>query len=218
MDAPARTGRVRLHAAGSERLTNLLGVLADAGRNWSRDEAVLTSGVVTVDEHSATFEDTPAHQGHTVGAPPPRWRWLQCNGFADDSVAVETLNLDGTHSVCLRQGGEAYPLNRLSHVLRGNETLHADVGDDRGEWRIRARGEGVELTVTVGADPTHWQPMAYCTPDESLRYNAHCSVPDVTLTYRLGREGPGTLESGAGRAEWVGSVPHVSAEYRPAWD
>jgi hypothetical protein len=76
----------------------------------------------------------------------------------------------------------------------------------------------VELTATVRADPEGWQTVAYCAPDETLRYNAHCSVSDVTLTYRLDGADPVTVESPAGRAEWVGSDPPISGEYRPSWD
>lgn len=199
----------------SQRLTDILGVVVDAGKHWSRNESVLTSGSVTVENHTVEFEDAPGHQGHTVGTyPPERWRWVQCNGFEDPSISVEALDLDGTLSVCFRHGGDVYPLNRLSHVLWNNRTLRDDVG----HWRFRAAGEGVEVTVTVRADTDHWQTVAYCAPDESLRYNAHCSVSDVTLTYQFDGEEPVTVESPAGRAEWVGSDPPISGEYRPSWD
>jgi hypothetical protein len=199
----------------SQRLTSLLGVLADAGKHWSRNESVLTSGTVTVGDHTVEFDEAPGHQGHTVGTDPPeRWRWVQCNGFEDHAVSLEALDLDGTLSVLFRRGEEVYPLNRVGHVLRNNRTLRDDVG----HWRFRASGEGVEVTATVRADPAHWQTVAYCAPDETLRYNAHCSVSDVTLTYEVDEEGPVTVESPAGRAEWVGSEPPISGEYRPAWD
>ncbi|MFC7226464.1 tocopherol cyclase family protein [Salinirubellus salinus] len=199
----------------SQTLTALLGALVDAGSHWSRNESVLTSGTVTVGDHTVAFDEAPGHQGHTVGTyPPERWRWVQCNGFEDPALSLEALDLDGTLSVLFRRGDEVYPLNRLVHVLRNNRTLRDDVG----HWRFRASGEGVELTATVRADPAHWQPVAYCAPDETLRYNAHCSVSDVTLTYEVADEGPVTVESPAGRAEWVGSEPPISGEYRPAWD
>jgi hypothetical protein len=199
----------------SQRLTALLGVLADAGEHWSRNESVLTSGTVTVGDRTVTFEDAPGHQGHTVGTyPPERWRWVQCNGFEDESVAVEALDLDGTLSVCFRHADDVYPLNRVAHVLRNNQTLRDDVG----HWRFRASGEGVEVTATVRADPDHWQTVAYCAPDETLRYNAHCSVSDVTLTYRFDGAEPVTVRSPAGRAEWVGSEPPISGTYPPSWD
>jgi len=67
-------------------------------------------------------------------------------------------------------------------------------------------------------EPDPVDQVAYCTPDESLRYNAHCSVSDVTLTYRLEGEAAVTVESPAGRAEWVGSEPPISGTYRPSWD
>lgn len=92
-------------------------------------------------------------------------------------------------------------------------------------WSTTGRTRSRSISVTVGDHtvefedaPGHWQPVAYCAPDESLRYNVHCSVSDVTLTYRLDGEDPVTVESLAGRAEWVGSDPTVSGEYRPPWD
>jgi hypothetical protein len=55
-------------------------------------------------------------------------------------------------------------------------------------------------------------------PDELLRYNAHCSLADVTLTYTVDGGDPVTLESSAGRAEWVGAEPPLPGyDYPPEW-
>lgn len=202
----------------SERLTDFLYRFAGSGRHWSRNEGVRVDGEVTVDGRTVEFADAPAHQGHTLGADPPeRWTWVQCNAFEDPSVAVECLDLDGTLSMCLRRDGEVHALNRLKHVVgpKSNTTEH----DEPGFWRFSGSGEGVELRVTVRApEDVKWQTVSYMAPDESLRYNAHCSLADVTLTYTVDGEEPVTLESSAGRAEWVGAEPPLEGyAYPPEW-
>ncbi len=198
----------------SRRLTDLLSTVAGTGKHWSRNEALRVDGEVTVGDRTVAFDGAPGHQGHTLGSSPPdTWRWVQCNGFDDESVVLEALHLDGSLSVCLRRDGEVHPLNRVQHVLLNNRTEVDEVG----RWRFRAAGEGVELTATVEADPDHWQLATYCTPDDSLRYNAHCSVSSVELTV-VDDGGETVYESDAGRAEWVGTEPPVEGDYRPNWD
>lgn len=198
----------------SRRLTDLLSTLAGTGKHWSRNEAVRVDGSVTVGDRTVEFDDAPGHQGHTLGSDPPEsWTWVQCNGFDDESVVLEALNLDGNLSVCLRRDGAIHPLNRVTHVLLNNRTERDEVGD----WRFHAAGEGIELTASVRADPDRYQLVTYCVPDDSLRYNAHCSVSSVELTVEAdGVER--SYESDAARAEWVGTEPPVAGEYGPTWD
>ncbi|WP_255196827.1 hypothetical protein [Halorarius litoreus] len=201
----------------SQRLTDFLYRVAGTGKHWSRNEAVRVSGEVTVGDRTLTFDDVPGHQGHTLGAsPPPTWTWVQCNGFDDPSLSLECLNLDGTLSMCLRRDGVVHELNRLHHVVgpRANRNERLEPG----HWRFTGTGDGVQLTAEVVADPDHWQQVAYMTPDDTLRYNAHCSVSEVTLRYRVDGEQKVQATSEAGRAEWVDTTKPVSGEYQPAWD
>lgn len=201
----------------SARLTDLLYRVADSGKHWSRNEAIRVDGEVTVGDRTVSFDGVPGHQGHTLGAAPPaRWTWLQCNGFEDESVAIECLNLEGTISTCLRRDGAVHELNRLRDVVGpwASRTDHVEPG----RWQFSAAGEGVELTATVEADADHWQRVAYMTPDDTPRYNAHCSVSSVTLTYRVDGGPERTLESDAGRAEWVDTEKPVPGDYRPTWE
>jgi hypothetical protein len=201
----------------SQRLTDLLYRVAGTGKHWSRNEAVRVDGEVTVGDRTLTFEDAPGHQGHTLGAsPPPRWTWVQCNGFDDPSLSLECLNLDGTLSMCLRRDGVVHELNRLRDVVgpwaNQNERLEA------GLWRFSGAGDGVVLSVDVVADPDHWQRVAYMTPDDSLRYNAHCSISEVTLRYQVDGQREQYATSHTGRAEWVDTTKPIPGEYRPTWE
>jgi len=203
----------------SQRLTDLLSAVADTGKHWSRNEAVSVSGEVTVGDRTMKLDGAPGHQGHTMsGASPPEdWTWVQCNAFEeDDSAVLEALRLDDNLSLCFRVDGEAYPLNRLMHVLPLSPSANRIDHDEVGHWRFRGSGEGVDLQATVEADPDHWQTVSYKVPDGSLRYNAHCSVSSLTLTYSLGGE-TRTLTSDAARAEWVSSDPPLEADYPPEW-
>jgi hypothetical protein len=202
----------------SERLTDLLARTVGTGKHWSANEAVRMDGEVTVGDRTVAFEDAPGHQGHTLGTSPPEsWTWIQCNDFEDRSVVLEALDIDGTLSVCLRRDGQVHALNRLKHVVGpgANRTEH----DEPGFWRFAGSGEGVDLRVTVRApEDVKWQTVSYMAPDESLRYNAHCSLADVTLTYTVDGGDPVTLESSAGRAEWVGAEPPLPGyDYPPEW-
>jgi len=204
----------------SQRLTNLLSRTIGTGKHWSRNESVFMTGEVTVGDRTIDFEDAPGHQGHTVSSlsPPEDWTWVQCNDFAEDESAVlEALRLDDKLSLCLRVGGEVYPLNRLKHVLSRSPSANELVRDEVGHWRFRGTGEGVELEATVDAPDDRWQTVTYMVPDDSLRYNAHCSLSDVTVTYTANGDTQ-TLTSGAGRAEWVSTAPPVDGEYRPEWE
>lgn len=204
----------------SERLTDLLSRTVGTGKHWSRNESVAMSGEVTVGGRTVELDDAPGHQGHTVSgaSPPETWTWVLCNDFAEDESAVlEALRLDGTLSLCLRVGGEVYPLNRLKHVLPVGPAANRVDRDEVGHWRFRGSGEGVELQATVEADPGHYQRVAYLVPDGSYRYNAHCSVSKLTLTYRIDGGEARTITSDAARAEWVDTEPPVGGDYRPSW-
>lgn len=204
----------------SQRLTNLLYRTIGTGKHWSRNGSVFMSGEVTVGDRTIDFSDAPGHQGHTVTqvTPPDSWTWVQCNDFAeDDSAVLEALRLDDKLSLCFRIDGEVYPLNRIQHVLpqspKSNETEHDEVGN----WRFKGSGEGIELRVTVESPDDCWQHVAYKVPDDTLRYNAHCSLSNLTMTYSRDGEGMKTLTSDAARAEWVEPTPPQEGEYLPEW-
>ena len=203
----------------SEKLTDLLSKTIGTGKHWSRNESVFMTGEVTVGDRTVELEDSPGHQGHTLSSnPPDEWTWVQCNDFAeDDSAVLEALRLDDKLSLCFRIDGNVYPLNRLKHVIPQSPSANRVDHDEPGHWRFRGAGEGVELQVTVESDPSHWQRVAYMVPDDTLRYNAHCSISDVTLTYAVDGGPATTLTSDAGRAEWVNTTPPVDGEYRPTW-
>jgi hypothetical protein len=205
----------------SERLTDLLSKTVGTGKHWSRNEAVAMTGEVTVGDRTVELEGAPGHQGHTVSgaSPPAEWTWVQCNAFEeDDSAVLEALRLDDKLSLGLRVDGEVYPLNRLKHVLPKHPSSNRVDHEEVGHWRFSGSGEGVELQATVEADPDHWQRVAYMVPDGSLRYNAHCSISALTLTYSVDGGDPRTIHSDAARAEWVDTEPPIEGEYRPEWD
>lgn len=203
----------------SEKLTNLLSRTVGTGKHWSRNESVFMSGELTVGDRTIDLEDAPGHQGHTLSSnPPDAWTWVQCNEFDEEESAVlEALRLDDKLSLCFRVDGEVYPLNRLKHVLPQLPSANRVDHDEPGHWRFRGEGEGIELQATVEADPDHWQTVAYMVPDDTVRYNAHCSVSDVTVTYATEGGEARTISSDAARAEWVGLEPPVEGEYRPDW-
>ena len=204
----------------SETLTDVLARTVDTGRHWSRNQSVSMSGEVTVGDRTLALEDAPGHQGHTVSAAPPEsWSWVQCNDFAEEDAAVlEALRLGRALTICLRIDGEIYPLNRLKYVVPYGPSANRTDHDEPGHWRFRGAGEGIELQATVEADPDHWHRVAYLLPDDSLRYNAHCSLSRLTLTYRRNGEDARTITSDAARAEWVDVDPPVGGPYRPSWD
>jgi hypothetical protein len=203
----------------SQRLTDLLSRTVGTGKHWSRNESVFMDGTVSVGGRTIDFADAPGHQGHTVSSlsPPAEWTWVQCNDFAEDESAVlEALRLDDKLSLCFRVGGEVYPLNRLQHVHPLSPTANELERDEVGHWRFAGAGEGIELEATVESPEGCWQTVSYKVPDDSLRYNAHCSLSAVTVTYTKGGE-TRTLTSDAGRAEWVSTEPPIEGEYRPDW-
>lgn len=204
----------------SQRLTNVLSRAVGTGKHWSRNESVSMSGEISVGDRTVELEDAPGHQGHTVSgaSPPEEWTWVQCNGFEADDTVLEALRLDDKLSLCLRVGREVYPLNRLKHVLPASPSANRIDHDEVGHWRFSGSGEGVELQATVEADPDHWQRVAYLVPDGSVRYNAHCSVSELTLTYSVDGGEPRTITSDAARAEWVDTRPPVDGEYEPDWE
>lgn len=204
----------------SQLLTDLLSRAIGTGKHWSRNESVFMSGEVTVGDRSIDLSNAPGHQGHTVSfsSPPEDWTWVQCNDFEEnDSAVLEALRLDDKLSVCFRIDGEAYPLNRVHHIHPLSPRANSIEHDEVGNWRFSAAGEGIDLSVEVES-PDHWQYVTYKVPDDSLRYNAHCSLSDVTVTYSRDGESPTTLTSSAGRAEWVSDRPPREGEYAPDWD
>jgi hypothetical protein len=205
----------------SERLTNILYRTAGTGKHWSRNGSVYMSGEFSVGDRTVELEEAPGHQGHTVTqlTPPDSWTWVQCNDFQEhDSAVLEALRLDEKLSMCLRLDGEVYALNRVKDVLPAspwaNETEHEEIGT----WRFRGADDSVELRATVEADPDRFQHVTYKVPDDSLRYNAHCSLSDITVTYS--REGGAmrTLTSDTARVEWVEPSPPREATYPPEWE
>ena len=205
----------------SETLTDVLSSVVGTGKHWSRNQSVAMTGEVTVGDRTIELEDAPGHQGHTVSSksPPETWTWVQCNDFdEDDSAVLEALRLDEKLSLCFRVDGEVYALNRVKDVLpvgpAANEVQHDAVG----HWRFRGEGEGLELKATVEAPDEHWQTVAYMTPADTLRYNAHCSLAAVTVTYSVDGDEAETLKSDAARAEWVSTEPPVEGRYEPEWE
>ncbi|PSQ43816.1 hypothetical protein BRD14_02495 [Halobacteriales archaeon SW_5_68_122] len=205
----------------SETLTDLLSAALGTGKHWSRNESVSMSGEVTVGDRTVELEDAPGHQGHTVSSttPPEQWTWVQCNDFEeDDSAVLEALRLDDKLSLCFRVDGEVYPLNRLPDVLPASPSANVVEHDEVGHWRFRGEGEGIELQATVESPDDHWQTVSYMVPDDGLRYNAHCSLSTVTVTYSVD-DGPArNITSDAARAEWVSDEPPIKGEYEPKWE
>ncbi len=204
----------------SRNLTDLLYRVAGTGKHWSRNQSVAMTGEVSVGDRTIHLDDAPGHQGHTVTqvTPPDDWTWVQCNDFAEnDSAVLEALRLDDTLSVCLRIDGDVYPLNRLHHVHPLSPLANSVEHDEVGTWQFGAAGEGVELRATVEADPDCWQHVTYRVPDDTLRYNAHCSLASLTVTYSRDGGGTRTLTSDTARVEWVGTEPPRDGEYRPDW-
>ena len=205
----------------SETLTDLLSAVLGTGKHWSRNESVAMSGEITVGDRTVELEDAPGHQGHTVSSttPPEQWTWVQCNDFEeDDSAVLEALRLDDKLSLCFRVDGEVYPLNRLRDVLPASPSANVVEHDEVGHWRFRGEGEGLELQVTVESPDDHWQTVSYMVPDDGLRYNAHCSLSTVTVTYSVD-DGPArTITSDTARAEWVNDEPPIEGGYEPEWE
>ena len=196
----------------SETLTDLLSAVLGTGKHWSRNESVAMSGEITVGDRTVELEDAPGHQGHTVSSttPPEQWTWVQCNDFEeDDSAVLEALRLDDKLSLCFRVDGEVYPLNRLRDVLSASPSANVVEHDEVGHWRFRGEGEGLELQVTVESPDDHWQTVSYMVPDDGLRYNAHCSLSTVTVTYSVDGGPATTITSDAARAEWVSGEPSI---------
>jgi hypothetical protein len=204
----------------SEWLTSAAVSLLGTGRHWSANQTTRATGSMTVGGETVTFDDAPAHQGHTVGRDiATDWQWLHCNSFTDGELAIEALRTRGRTSICLRRGqtGDRFRLNRLHHVVGplANETT--DVAP--GRWTFSGRGDGVELHATVEADTDHWQRVSYRAPDGSLRYVAHCSLSGLELSYRVaGAQGWRTVESDRARAEWAETSPPVEGHYPPFAD
>lgn len=205
----------------SQKLTNLLSKTIGTGKHWSRNESVFMSGEVTVGGRTIDLEDAPGHQGHTVSSlsPPEDWTWVQCNDFAEEPSAVlEALRLDDKLSVCIRIDGEVYPLNRVTHIHPASPGGNSIDHDEVGNWRFSGSGEGIEYEAEIESPADCWQTVAYKVPDDSLRYNAHCSLSSVTLTVETEDGTVRTMTSDAGRAEWVSTDPPMDGEYEPDWN
>lgn len=207
-DAPAFT------PLRSARLMDALARLG-SGQHWSANQSVSMEGTVRVGDQRIDFEDAPGHQGHTVSTnPPERVAWLHCNAFPDEDVALEALNVGGTVAICLRRDGTVHQLNRLRDLVGpwGNRTIEIEPGI----WAFRGTGDEVSVEVRVEADTDHWQRVAYRAPDDSYRYNAHCSLSDVELSFEADGD-ERTLRSNQGRAEWVTAEKPIPGDYRPTW-
>jgi len=205
----------------SERLTDLLSLVLGTGKHWSRNQSVYMSGEISVGDRTIELDDAPGHQGHTVSAtnPPEEWTWVQCNDFAeDDSAVLEALRLDDKLSLCFRVDGEVYPLNRVKDVVPFSPSANGIDHDEVGHWRFRGEGEGIELQATVEAPPDHWQTVSYMVPDDTLRYNAHCSLSNLTVTYSTDGGPVRTVTSDTARAEWVSEEPPIDGDYEPKWE
>ncbi|MFB6180110.1 MAG: hypothetical protein ABEI77_10355 [Halorientalis sp.] len=200
-------------------LTDLASRVLGTGHHWSVNQSVRVSGTITVGDERIEVSNGTGHQGHTVGrSTPDRWHWVHCNGFGDDHLAVEALDLDGTLSVCLRTAERTHQLNRVSHLA--GPFSNRTVDSSPGTWTFLGRGDGAQVRCRVAADSAHWQRAAYRCPDDSRRYNAHCSLSYVELEYRT-NDADGWSDwqqatSDTGRAEWVDSEPPIDGQYLPA--
>jgi len=200
----------------------------ETGDHWSANQSVEMTGKVKAGDQTYEFEDSPGHQGHTVGtAAPPSWSWTHANSFGDESVVVEALEFAGMVTVCFRHGGEGgdddgdgdsdrmYALNTMDQILEGNESAE----NEPGKWIFEGVNEDVNVRVEVDVDETDggaWKKAAYLTPDDTVRYVAHASVADVRVVYET-EEDTGSAETDAGRVEWAGKSPPVgdADEYAP---
>lgn len=206
----------------SRAVTDLASKFLGTGKHWSVNQSVRVSGTIRVGDEEFELTDAPGHQGHTVGkTPPDRWRWVHCNDFGVDGLAIEALDLGGKLSICLRTPDGPYLLNRLVDLVGpwANQTIEASPG----VWEFKTTGEQAQIQCRMEADPDHWQRVAYKCPDGSLRYNAHCSVTRLLLRCRTWESGGWTqwpdAKSTTARAEWVDIAPPVPGEYGPDdWD
>jgi hypothetical protein len=202
----------------SRRLTDLAVRLLGTGRHWSANQSIRVDGSVTVGDETLTLTDAPGHQGHTVGtSAPDGWQWVHCNAFPESDLSIEALRTRGRTSIFVREGEEAYRLNRLRHVVGpfANSCRRASAGS----LQFTGSGDGIQLDASVSVDPAHWQLAAYRAPDDSTRYVAHCSLSTIELRYRT-RANRGwsdwqTVESDRARAEWADTEPPVDGTYRP---
>jgi hypothetical protein len=55
-------------------------------------------------------------------------------------------------------------------------------------------------------------------PDDSVRYNAHCSLSNIRVEYAIDGGETVVLTSDAGRSEWVDDTPPIAGQYRPSWE
>lgn len=178
-----------------------------SGVHWGANQSVRMDGEVAVGDREITFESAPGHQGHTAGASAPdEWTWVHCNDFADADVSVEVLSMDTLTPALLRRDDEIHALNGDLEVFNAVETSH----NEPGLWELAAEEASPAWSARVVAAPDHWQLVSYLTPDSSLRYNAHCSLADITLEI----DGE-TLHSSRARVEWVRTEPPVPGSYPP---
>lgn len=176
------------------------------GVHWSANQSVSMAGAVTVGGRTIRFEDAPGHQGHTAGVSvPDDWTWLHCNDFGSD-ISLEVLSMETLTPGCLRLPDETHLINGDMEVFNAIETRV----NEPGQWILTAETDAVEFSVTVSVDTDHWQRVSYLTPDGSLRYNAHCSLADVSLDVA-----GDTYESSGGRIEWVSPDPPIPGSYPP---
>ncbi len=196
-------------------LTNLMAARGST-RHRSVNQAVRVRGEVELGDRRLVLDDAPGHQGHTASRRLVRgWAWMQCSAFDDGACSLEALSLGPLTTVCLRTEAGIFRLNRLRDLV-GPGATRATVSP--GHFCFSGRGEGVTLEAEVSApEDVPWQRVAYRAPDETLRYNAHCSLAEVRLRYRLRGEAVWReASSPAGRAEWVASRPPIPGRYLPA--
>ncbi len=206
----------------SEKLTDFAEKFLGSGRHWSANQSVRMDGEVEVDGEVIEFTDAPGHQGHTVGASSPdSWSWIHCNSFPEDDAVLEVLEVEGKVSLCFRRDGEVHMLNRLKHVL-GPLASESPVNEP-GSWRVEAKGEGVDLEISVDVDDEEkYRKAAYLTPDDSSRYVAHSSLTPIEIRFRVEEDDGWSevreLSSDSARVEWSGKTPPVGEkeEYSPA--
>ncbi len=203
---------------GSPAVTAVASRLFGTSRHRSVQESIRVTGTLSLGERQIRWDGVPGHQGHTSGRRlVGRWAWLQCNAFPDPTVSVEVLSVANLCSLCLRAGGRTWHLNRMPHLV-GPRANTAE--QSLGHFVARGRDRDVELEVAAHVDdPACWQRAVYLSPDDTKRFNAHCSLTRVDLRWRV-REGRGfgpwqEASSSAGRAEWVASEPLLEGRYFP---
>lgn len=180
------------------------------GCHWSANQSIEVDGTLTIGDEEYTFSDAAGHQGHTAGtSAPDRWVWAHCNTFEAD-ISLEALRVnDRLTSVCLRLPEQNVLINRQETVFGEGGVTTVTESATAGTWAFRGETEDTGFDVRFDAE-RDLQCVSYLTPDESLRYNTHCSLADVELHV----DGDRYRADGA-RIEWVQKSPPRSGSYPP---